>query len=201
MSTRRIIVERSIADEFTEKLVAKTAGLKVGDPKEHDTIIGPLINDQALSTVAARVAGRRRPRARRCSSAARRTGPATSRRSSTDVPADSRVRAARRRSARSPRSRSSTTRSEAVARANATGYGLSAGIITRRQPSAGFELASQIESGIVHVNDQTVGDEPQMPFGGVKDSRLGPLRRARRGGGVHRAAVGHRPGGPRHFPF
>ena len=55
MSTRRIIVERSIADAFTEKLVAKTAGFKVGDPKEHDTIIGPLINRQALSTVAARV--------------------------------------------------------------------------------------------------------------------------------------------------
>ena len=55
MSARRILVERSIADDFTAKLVAKTAGLKVGDPKEHDTIIGPLINAQALSTVAARV--------------------------------------------------------------------------------------------------------------------------------------------------
>ena len=55
MSTRKLIVEESIADAFTEKLVAKTAGLKVGDPKEHDTIIGPLINEQALSTVAARV--------------------------------------------------------------------------------------------------------------------------------------------------
>jgi acyl-CoA reductase-like NAD-dependent aldehyde dehydrogenase len=37
----------------------------------------------------------------------------------------------------------------------------------------GFALAQQLESGIVHVNDQPVGDEPQMPFGGVKDSGWG----------------------------
>jgi len=61
---------------------------------------------------------------------------------------------------------------EAVARANATSYGLSAGIITSNR-ERGFALAQRIESGIVHVNDQTVADEPQMPFGGVKDSGFG----------------------------
>ena len=61
---------------------------------------------------------------------------------------------------------------EAVARANATSYGLSAGIITGDR-DRGFALAQRIESGIVHVNDQTVADEPQMPFGGVKDSGFG----------------------------
>ena len=61
---------------------------------------------------------------------------------------------------------------EAVARANATSYGLSAGIITS-DADRGFALAQRLESGIVHVNDQPVGDEPQMPFGGVKDSGWG----------------------------
>ena len=61
---------------------------------------------------------------------------------------------------------------EAVARANATAYGLSAGIITS-DTDRGFALAQQIDAGIVHVNDQPVGDEPQMPFGGVKDSGWG----------------------------
>ncbi|MDQ2811071.1 MAG: aldehyde dehydrogenase family protein [Actinomycetota bacterium] len=37
----------------------------------------------------------------------------------------------------------------------------------------GQEIARRLESGIVHVNDQTVNDEPQMPFGGVKDSGWG----------------------------
>ena len=61
---------------------------------------------------------------------------------------------------------------EAVARANATPYGLSAGILTS-DTDRGFALAQQIDAGIVHVNDQPVGDEPQMPFGGTKDSGYG----------------------------
>ena len=61
---------------------------------------------------------------------------------------------------------------EAVARANSSRYGLAAGIITS-DPDKGFSLAQQIQSGIVHVNDQPIGDEPQMPFGGVKDSGWG----------------------------
>jgi acyl-CoA reductase-like NAD-dependent aldehyde dehydrogenase len=60
----------------------------------------------------------------------------------------------------------------AIARANATSYGLSSGIITQ-DADRGLALAQQIEAGIVHVNDQPVGDEPQMPFGGVKDSGFG----------------------------
>jgi acyl-CoA reductase-like NAD-dependent aldehyde dehydrogenase len=61
---------------------------------------------------------------------------------------------------------------EAVERANSTTYGLSAGIITS-DPDRGLALARKIEAGIVHVNDQSVADEPQMPFGGVKDSGIG----------------------------
>ena len=61
---------------------------------------------------------------------------------------------------------------EAVTRANATSYGLSSGIITG-DADRGLALAQRIDAGIVHVNDQTVADEPQMPFGGVKDSGFG----------------------------
>jgi acyl-CoA reductase-like NAD-dependent aldehyde dehydrogenase len=61
---------------------------------------------------------------------------------------------------------------EAVARANATTYGLSSGLITQDADRA-FALAQGIDAGIVHINDQPVGDEPQMPFGGVKDSGYG----------------------------
>jgi vanillin dehydrogenase len=38
---------------------------------------------------------------------------------------------------------------------------------------AALELVQRIESGICHVNDATVHDEPQMPFGGVKASGFG----------------------------
>ena len=55
MSVKRIIVEKPVADEFIEKFVAKVSGLKVGDPKEHDTIIGPLINQTQLDLLRGQV--------------------------------------------------------------------------------------------------------------------------------------------------
>ena len=55
MSSRRIFVERPVAEEFTSRLAEKAKTLKVGDPNEHDTIIGPLINASALSLVKGRV--------------------------------------------------------------------------------------------------------------------------------------------------
>jgi acyl-CoA reductase-like NAD-dependent aldehyde dehydrogenase len=51
-------------------------------------------------------------------------------------------------------------------------YGLAAGILTS-DPDRGLALADRLQSGIVHLNDQPVHDEPQMPFGGVKDSGWG----------------------------
>jgi len=61
---------------------------------------------------------------------------------------------------------------EAVRTANDTEYGLAAAVFSRDVPRA-LELAQRIESGICHINDATVHDEPQMPFGGVKDSGWG----------------------------
>jgi acyl-CoA reductase-like NAD-dependent aldehyde dehydrogenase len=63
-------------------------------------------------------------------------------------------------------------RFDAVARANATRFGLTAGILTGDTYRA-LDLARQLEVGIVHINDQPVNDEPQMPFGGLKDSGWG----------------------------
>ena len=51
MSTRRVIIEKPIAREFTERFVNKVSKFKVGNPKEPDTIIGPLVNQQQLNQV------------------------------------------------------------------------------------------------------------------------------------------------------
>jgi acyl-CoA reductase-like NAD-dependent aldehyde dehydrogenase len=61
---------------------------------------------------------------------------------------------------------------EPVGIAVAAEYGLSAAVFSENVPAA-LELAQRIESGICHVNDTTVQDEPQMPFGGVKASGWG----------------------------
>jgi acyl-CoA reductase-like NAD-dependent aldehyde dehydrogenase len=168
MSARRIIVEQPIADEFVERLVEKTRTLKAGDPKEQDTIIGPLITEEAVTTVKSRVDN----------------AVAKGAKVLVGGGADGAVYAATLLTDAPDEFTSVETfgpvaaievvgdADEAVARANATIYGLSAGIITS-DPDRGLALARQIESGIVHVNDQPVADEPQMPFGGVKGSGFG----------------------------
>jgi acyl-CoA reductase-like NAD-dependent aldehyde dehydrogenase len=170
MSARKIIVEKPIADEFVSKLAEKTKTLKAGDPKEQDTIIGPLINEQALETVRTRVEDAVAKGAR-VLAGGEAVGPVFQATLLADVPADS---AFAREETFGPVAAVEVVDSaeDAVASANATGYGLSAGIITS-DADRGFELAQQIDSGIVHVNDQPVADEPQMPFGGVKDSGFG----------------------------
>ena len=170
MSARKIIVERPIADEFVSKLAEKTKTLKAGDPKEHDTIIGPLINEQALEMVRTRVEDAVAKGAR-VLAGGEAVGPVFQATLLADVPAES---AFAREETFGPVAAVEIVDNaeDAVARANATNYGLSAGIITS-DADRGLELAQQIEAGIVHVNDQPVADEPQMPFGGVKDSGFG----------------------------
>jgi acyl-CoA reductase-like NAD-dependent aldehyde dehydrogenase len=170
MSTRRIYVERPIADEFVARLTEKTKALKVGDPKEHDTVIGPLINEQALALVKERVERAVADGAKVLAGGAA-VGPCFQATLLTDVSEDSEFA---RHETFGPVAAVEVVDSadQAVAKANRTSYGLSAGIITSDR-ERGFALAQQIDSGIVHVNDQTVADEPQMPFGGVKDSGFG----------------------------
>jgi len=170
MSARRIIVERPIAEQFTARLAEKTAGLKAGDPKEMDTIIGPLINESALATVKQRVDDAVAAGAR-VLAGGEAVGSCFQATLVADVPADS---ALAQQETFGPVAAIEVVDSPeaAIERANATSYGLSSGIITS-DPDRGFALAQQLEAGIVHVNDQPVGDEPQMPFGGVKDSGFG----------------------------
>jgi len=170
MSTRRIIVEKPVAKELTEKLVRKASFLKVGNPKEPDTIIGPLINqyqfDQVKKSVDAAVA-----EGARVLCGGKSDGLCFYPTVVTDVklgtpfccdetfgPVVSVIEV--------------ENEDEAVAVANDTGYGLSASVFTG-DFNKGLDIAERIESGIVHINDQTVHDEPQVPFGGVKDSGWG----------------------------
>jgi acyl-CoA reductase-like NAD-dependent aldehyde dehydrogenase len=170
MSARKIIVERPIADAFVDKLTAKTKGLKTGDPTEPDTIIGPLINSSALRAVEDRVADAVSRGARVLAGGASE-GPCFQATLLTDVPDECDFG---RLETFGPVAAIEIVDSAdaAVQRANATAYGLSSGIITQ-DTERGLALAQQVEAGIVHVNDQPVGDEPQMPFGGVKDSGFG----------------------------
>jgi aldehyde dehydrogenase (NAD+) len=67
---------------------------------------------------------------------------------------------------------SAKDRDDAIYIANDVVYGLSAGIFTRNLNSA-LEFANRIDAGIVKINGETAGVEPQVPFGGMKDSSSG----------------------------
>jgi aldehyde dehydrogenase (NAD+) len=170
MSTRRLIVEKPIAKEFTEKFVNKVSTFKVGNPKEPDTIIGPLINTQQFNQVKESVDAAVRDGAK-ILCGGKSEGPCYYPTVLTNVKPGT------------PFSCEETfgpvvsvieveNEEEAVAVANDTTYGLSAAVVTG-DFAKGLALAEQIESGMVHINDQTVSDEPQVPFGGVKDSGWG----------------------------
>jgi aldehyde dehydrogenase (NAD+) len=172
MSVRRIIVEEPIAAEFTEKLVRKVKTLKVGDPKEMDTIIGPAINRKQLEQIHANVT-RAVAEGATLLCGGRPQGPCYQPTVLGDVkpqmeisceetfgPVVSVVVVA--------------DMDEAIRAANDTSYGLSAGVVTQ-DFNKGLIVAERIESGMVHINDSSVHDEPQVPFGGVKDSGFGRL--------------------------
>jgi acyl-CoA reductase-like NAD-dependent aldehyde dehydrogenase len=198
MSTRRILVDDAVAAEFTDKLAAKTAGLKAGSPAEHDTIVGPLINREAVDRVRSRIDDAVEKGAR-VLAGGQVEGNVVHATLLTDVPEDSDLA---REETFGPVATVTTVdgTDEAIRQANDTRYGLAAGIITSDH-DRGVAIARRLEAGIVHVNDQTVHDEPQMPFGGVKDSgwgRFGGLAAAEEFTDLRWITVqtGHR-----HYPF
>ncbi|GGM82166.1 aldehyde dehydrogenase family protein [Dactylosporangium sucinum] len=170
MCARRILVEHAIAAEFTERFTAKVATLPVGDPRDPSTVIGPLINRWALSLVTRRVDEAVALGARVLTGGTPQP-PCYPPTVLAEVPPEAEI-AFEETFGPVAILEVVADREEAVARANASRFGLTAGILTGDTYGA-LDLARRLEAGIVHVNDQPVNDEPQMPFGGVKDSGWG----------------------------
>jgi vanillin dehydrogenase len=170
MSTERIVVDRSIAKPFTEQLAERASALKVGDPSDPETQIGPLINQAALQRVSELVDDARSLGAE-VVTGGEAEGPCYKPTVLTGVTSKMRIYGEESFGpvvgiipVDGP--------DEAVRVANDTDYGLAAAVFGGHVPTA-LDLARRIESGICHVNGATVHDEPQMPFGGVKASGWG----------------------------
>jgi acyl-CoA reductase-like NAD-dependent aldehyde dehydrogenase len=170
MNARKVLVERPVYDAFMDKLVTRAEQLAIGDPSAAGTVIGPLINATALDRVSREVAEAVAAGAKVLTGASA-DGPCYRPTILADVPAGARIHT---EETFGPVlvAQPVDSADEAVTIANSTSYGLSAGLITGDN-QRGFALARRIDSGVVHVNDQTVADEPQLPLGGVKDSGWG----------------------------
>ncbi|MFD7655569.1 aldehyde dehydrogenase family protein [Actinosynnema sp. NPDC059797] len=171
MSADRVLVDRSIAEQFTERLAEKVASLPHGDPTDLGTVIGPVVDARAARRVADLVAEAVAAGARVRAGGGEPEGahhPAT---------VLDRVTPAMRLHHEEVFGpvvavTEVADEDEAVALANDTPYGLTAGVLTE-DARRGLAIARRLRTGIVHVGGQTVDDEPQAPFGGVGASGYG----------------------------
>jgi acyl-CoA reductase-like NAD-dependent aldehyde dehydrogenase len=170
MSVERVIVHESVAKEFTEKFVANTKKLKVGNPREMANCIGPIINQKQLDKIREQVDDAV-ARGAKVLCGGKHQGLFFEPTVMTNVTPDMKIM---REETFGPVAPVITVSSEdeAVAIANDSEYGLSAGIITRNE-ERGLRVARRLHTGMAHINDSSVNDEPHVPFGGVRSSGLG----------------------------
>jgi acyl-CoA reductase-like NAD-dependent aldehyde dehydrogenase len=169
-SIQLLLVHRSIAAEVGERLAKLVQALPHGDPRDPDTVVGPMISEKEAIRVESWIEEAVAKGARRLAGGARKGavvppvllasidgsmqvgccevfGPVVC-----IVPFD--------------------TLDEAIARVNATPYGLATGIFTNRLDDA-FAAAKRLEVGGVHVNETSSSRVDLMPYGGSKDSGFG----------------------------
>ncbi|WP_067169608.1 benzaldehyde dehydrogenase [Microtetraspora niveoalba] len=176
MTTGRHLVHASIKDEYVERLAAKAAAMRVGDPAVEEVALGPLIDAHQRDKVHALVTDSVESGAR-LATGGTYEGLFYRPTVLTDVTPRIPAYAQEVFGPVAPVMPFSTLE-EAAALARDSEYGLSLGILTR-DAMKGLALADLIPTGIVHINDQTVDDEAVAPFGGLGASGTG----SRFGGG------------------
>lgn len=163
MTTGRILVSEKIAKALVERLVEKANHLPVGDPMSGQVALGPIINERQIQRIHALVQD--------------------------TVAAGAELKAGGRfeqlfyrptvlagvlpgmrafdEEIFGPVASVTTFKNddEAIALANRTEYGLSAAVISRSVGRA-LAIGNRLNTGLLHINDQTVQDEPHIPFGG-----------------------------------
>ncbi|PDS43755.1 salicylaldehyde dehydrogenase [Rhizobium anhuiense] len=169
MSTERIIVDETIADQFVAKLAARASQLPAGDPRGH-VVLGSLISLDAAKKMEELIADATAKGAKLVAGG-KRSGTVVEATLLDHVTPEMRVYAEESFGPVKPIIRVAGEE-EAIRIANDTEYGLSAAVFSHNIQRA-MAVAARIESGICHINGPTVHDEAQMPFGGVKGSGYG----------------------------
>src|SRR5213595_39202 len=174
ISVQRIYVEAPAYDSFLERFLPKVEALKVGDPADEETDVGPVIDDDARERILAWIEEARSSGARVLTGGAT-DGELIRPTVIADAGPELRVNC---EEVFGPvcTVTSVGTIDEALELANGTRYGLQAGIFTRGLETA-LRAARELEFGGVTVNEAPTFRADQMPYGGVKDSgntREGP---------------------------
>ena len=172
MIANRVIVDASVHDEFVERFVDRVGSLKVGDPSDEGTDIGPVINRSQLDGIQDKLARARDEGAEQLLGGDP-SGPsglalpphvllagndAATAREEVFGPVITIIRAA--------------GEDDALRIANDTEYGLSSAVLTD-DAQRGVRFALSVDAGMTHVNDSPVNDDANTAFGGEKASGIG----------------------------
>ena len=176
-ASSRVVVEEKIADQFVAMLVERTKNFAVGDGLESGMEMGPSVDETQMNTVLKYIEIGKKEGTLLCGGA-RMTGPkhekgwfvaptifdkvdSNSRIAQEEIfgPVLSVIRV--------------KDFDEALEVANSVRYGLSSSIYSTDSNKI-FEFVDKIETGMTHVNSPTVGGEAHVPFGGTKQSSIGP---------------------------
>ncbi|SIT80115.1 aldehyde dehydrogenase family protein [Edaphobacillus lindanitolerans] len=170
MALNRFIVDKEIHDEFVNEFVDLVSRLKYGDPSHPSTFVGPVINKEQVERIQVDLDESIRQGAEMIYGGKVEgclMQPTVLKNVTNDMPIAYNeifgpvavvIKA--------------ENESEAVEFADASPYGLSGSIFTEDRHH-GVELAMKIETGMIHINDQSVNDEAHVPFGGEKESGIG----------------------------
>jgi succinate-semialdehyde dehydrogenase/glutarate-semialdehyde dehydrogenase len=169
-SVQRLLVHRDIADEASERLATLVREIPYGDPRDAGTAVGPVISTESADRVHGLIADARR-HGSRIAVGGSTTGNLVVPTLLAGLPSDARLT---REEAFGPVVAMSTVDclDMAVDRANATPYGLQAGVFCQDLDVA-FAFARRLDMGGVIINDTSSYHPDPMPYGGVKDSGQG----------------------------
>lgn len=170
MCTSRLIVEEPVYDAFCEKFAAYAKTMKVGNPHEQDTIIGPLIKAEQCSLIDSQIQDAVGKGAVLMTGGVHKGSyyePTVLKDVTPDMrifyeesfgPVTSIIKA--------------KDMDDAVRLCNDNDYGLSSSLLTNDLSKA-MEASLAMEAGMVHINNATVADNSTVAFGGVKNSGVG----------------------------
>jgi len=172
-ATSRAIIHTSIYEAFSRKLVEKCKALKIGAGKDESTLMPPVVSDEQHKSILDAIRKGREKGKLLCGGGvpegeAFKHGYFIEPTIFGDVPPGSYLA---QEEIFGPVLALMQARDfdDAIRLANDTRYGLSASIFTR-DLNAVQDFAERIEAGVVKVNSETAGIEPQVPFGGMKES-------------------------------
>jgi aldehyde dehydrogenase (NAD+) len=173
-ATSRVVVQRGVLDRFTEKVVQRVQALVVGDGMRDETNVGPLVSADQRETVLNYLQIGREEGAEVLVGGGALDGAEYEGGYFVQPTVFANVQPEMRIAQEEIFGPvlgiiAADDYEQAMAIANGVRYGLSAAIFTR-DITRSFRFVQDAQVGILHINGETPGAEPQVPFGGMKES-------------------------------